>query len=74
MRSWYTQPASSVLQIDHRIDGGIGLRMQHSICSFSGRVEGDVLHTAWGVLARAFEDAEPAHAAVEHFSSTQTAS
>ncbi len=48
--------------------------MQHSICNFSGRMEGDVLHTAWGVLARAFEDAERAHAAVEHFSSTQTAS
>ncbi len=29
----------------------------HSICNFSGRVEGDVLHTVW-VLARAFEDAE----------------
>ena len=29
----------------------------HSISNFSGRVEGDVLHTVW-VLARAFEDAE----------------
>lgn len=29
----------------------------HSITNFSGRVEGDVLHTVW-VLARAYEDAE----------------
>ena len=29
----------------------------HSISNFTGRIEGDVLHTVW-VLARAFEDAE----------------
>ncbi len=29
----------------------------HAISSFSGRLQGDVLHTVW-VLARAFEDAE----------------
>jgi len=29
----------------------------HSICNFTGRLEGGVLHTVW-VLAREFEDAE----------------
>ena len=35
-------------------DGNANL---HSIGNFSGRLQGDVLHTVW-VLARAFEDAE----------------
>lgn len=39
--------------VDFRDDGG-DLR---SLSNFTGRLQGDVLHTVW-VLARAFEDAE----------------